>query len=234
MSCASTDSTQADSVTVFAAASLVDAFTEIGDAFKTAFPDITVDFNFASSSELATQIAEGAPADVFASADEQAIDRVRNSGLAVGPTSVFATNSLQIMVEPGNPLGIDSLLDLENPDIAFITCDETVPIGRYSAQVLAAAGVIVTPVSYEENVKGIVSKILIGEADAGIVYTSDIVAAGSAAQGISIPSDLDVEVTYPIVALGDDPSGAAQAFVEFLTSSSIAREILDDFGFGQP
>lgn len=222
------------SVTVFAAASLIDAFTELGAAFESAHPGVIVDFNFASSSDLAIQIIEGAPADVFASADPTNLDKVRDSSVSLGEPRIFATNTLEILVESGNPMGISSLADLADPNLIYITCDESVPIGRYSADILRRADVTPTPKSYEENVKGIVNKIVLGEADAGIVYRTDVIAAGSAAAGIAIPDKHNVVTSYPMATVGKVPSEAARDFVEFVTTSRIARSILERFGFGAP
>lgn len=230
VACTSTTST--DTITVFAAASLTEAFTKIGAEFEREHPGSRVVLNFASSTELATHIVEGAPADIFASADTRSLDTIRMSDVAVGEPRTFATNSLEIIVEPENPKDISSIRDLARPDLRYITCDPSVPIGAYSADVLARAGVDVTPTSYEDNVKGIVTKVVLGEADAGIVYRSDIVAAGSKASGIVIPDADNVVVSYPIAALGRDPSENARAFLDFVTSSPIARSILTTFGFG--
>lgn len=218
-----------DTVTVFAAASLTDSFTELAASFEAANPGITVELSFAASSELATQIAEGAPADVFAAADTANMNKVATD--IVGEPVTFATNRLQIITESGNPLGIESLADLADPSVLFITCAPEVPIGRYTADAFAAAGVDPNPVSFEENVKGIVTKVTIGEADAGIVYTTDVLAAGSAATGVDIPDEVNVIASYPISRVSSND--AAVTFVEFVLSAS-GRQILNDFGFGIP
>jgi molybdate transport system substrate-binding protein len=216
-------------VTVFAASSLTAPFTEIETAFAAEHPDIDVVFSFAASSALATQITEGAPADVFASADTVTMDRVVDR--LVGESIVFATNRLQIVTEPGNPLGITTLADLADPSVLFVTCAPEVPIGAYTAEALAKAGVTVNPVSFEENVKGIVTKVASGEADAGVVYATDLIAAGSSVTGVDVPDEFDVSASYPIARTSSNE--AARTFVEFV-SSSTAREILEDFGFGAP
>lgn len=234
ISCSSADSGAENTTTVFAAASLVDAFTEIGEAFEKAHPDWDIEFNFASSSDLATQIVEGARADVFASADTKNVDKVRESPVPIGDARTFAVNSLEIMVEAGNPMNIRELADLSNPSLVYITCDEAVPIGRYSADILARANVTVTPKSYEENVRGIVNKIVLGEADAGIVYRTDVIAAGSTAEGITIPDVFNVVAEYPIALIGDRPSTSARAFFDFVATSETARTILESYGFELP
>lgn len=219
---------------VSAAASLTGAFTEIEKAFELANPDVDVVLNLASSSDLVTQIVEGAPVDVFASADTKNMDKVAEADLIDGDPRVFATNSLRIIVAPGNPLDITSLTDLARPGLVYVTCDPNVPIGRYAHEVLEAAGVDVRPASFEENVKGIVAKVTAGEADAGIVYTTDVLAAGDRAEGVDIPADLNVSARYPIAVMKSaDSSAAARRFVDFVDSSAGAA-ILIRFGFGAP
>lgn len=221
-------------ITVFAAASLTAAFTEIGNAFQVEHPDAKVTFSFAASSDLVTQINEGAPADVFASADQANMTKLTDAGANADDPQVFATNSLQIIVEPGNPKNIATVADLANPDILFVTCAPEVPIGKYTQQVFDAAGVTVTPVSLEENVKGIVTKVTAGEADAGIVYATDVTAAGDQAEGIDIPTDINVIANYPIVATKGAPNAAGgAAFVQFVLSEQ-GQKILDSYGFGAP
>lgn len=220
---------QGDTVTVFAAASLTASFTAIETAFEAVHPDIDVVFNLAASSELAAQITEGAPADVFASADTKNMDKVADM-IDGGPVT-FATNRLQIITEPGNPLGISGLADLADPAVLFVTSAPEVPIGAYTADVLARAGVDVKPVSLEESVKGIVTKVTTGEADAGIVYATDVIAAGPAASGVDIADDFNVVASYPVARLTS--SDAAAKFIAFLTSPE-GQAILEDFGFGAP
>ncbi len=221
-------------ITVFAAASLTAAYTEIGDGFMADNPDTTVTFNFASSSDLVTQINEGAPADVYASADAANMTRLTDAGGSAGDPTVFATNSLQIIVEPGNPKGITGVADLADPDLLYVTCAPEVPIGKYAARVLTTARVNVTPVSLEENVKGIVTKVTLGEADAGIVYTTDVIAAGAAAEGIDIPADINVIATYPVAVTKNAPNPeGARAFVDFVVGER-GQKILAGFGFTAP
>lgn len=233
VSCSPADSPE-ETTAVFAAASLVDAFTDLGDAFEVAHPGSTVEFNFASSFDLATQIIEGARADIFASADTGKIDELREGSVSIGDVRTLATNSLEIMVEAGNPLNISELADLSDPNLIVITCDEAVPIGRYSAEALARAGVTVTPKSYERSVKSIVNKIVLGEADAGIVYRTDVIAAGSAANGVAIPDEFNVVAEYPIALVGGTSSASARRFFDFVTTSETARAILESHGFAPP
>ena len=221
-------------ITVFAAASLTDAFTELGDAFTAANPDASVTLNFASSSDLAVQIGEGAPADVFASADQPNMAKLTDGAGTIEAPEVFATNRLEIIVEPGNPLEIAGVADLADPDLIFVTAAPDVPIGRYAAEVLASAAVEVTPKSLEENVKAIVTKVVLGEADAGIVYATDVRAAGSDAEGVEIPSELNVIANYPIaVPSGSAKPESAAAFIDFVLSPE-GQAILASFGFGSP
>jgi molybdate transport system substrate-binding protein len=221
-------------INVFAAASLTGAFTEIGDAFTVDNPDAKVVFNFAGSSDLVTQIGEGAPADVFASADQSNMAKLTDAGNNGAPPVVFATNLLQIIVEPNNPKGITGVPDLSNPDLAVVICAPEVPCGKYAAQIFTNAGATVTPKSLEENVKGVVTKVTAGEADAGIVYETDVTAAGDAAAGVDIPEDINVVAEYPIAITKDAPNAfGAQAFVDFVDSEA-GQKILASYGFLAP
>jgi molybdate transport system substrate-binding protein len=221
-------------IVVFAASSLTESFDEIGAAFTAQHPDVEVTLNFGSSSELVTQIGQGAPADVFASADQANMAKLAAAGENAGTPTVFATNSLQIIVEAGNPEGITGVADLADPDLIVVNCDPAVPIGKYSAQVLANAGVTVTPKSLEQNVKGIVTKVTSGEADAGIVYRTDVTAAGTKAAGVEIPADINVVAEYPIVVTKAAPNAAgAKAFADFVLSGQ-GRKILAGHGFTAP
>ena len=223
-----------DDITVFAAASLTAAFTEIGEAYTAANPGFEVTFNFAASSELVAQIGEGAPADVFASADLGNMDKLTEAGNHAAEPVVFATNVAQIIVAPGNPLGITSLADLADEDLVVVVCAPEVPCGKYATTVFDNAGVLVTPKSLEENVKAVVTKVTLGEADAGIVYATDVVAAGDAAAGVDIPADINVVAQYPIaVTKAAASSDGAQAFIDFVVSEQ-GQRILASYGFLAP
>lgn len=232
-----TEATAADvtgDVTVFAAASLTDAFTELGEAFHAAYPDAAATFNFAASSELATQVGEGAPADVFASADTDNMAKLTDAGNNASEPVVFTTNRAQIVVAPGNPHGITDLADLASDDLIVIACAPEVPCGGYAQQILDNAGVTVTFKSLEENVRAVVSKVTLGEADAGIVYVTDVVTAGEAAHGVEIPADVNVIAEYPITVTKEAPNPeAAQAFVDFVLSEG-GQSILTSYGFVSP
>ena len=220
-------------VTVFGAASLTDAFTEIGDAYTRANPGASVTFNFAASSELVTQINEGgAPADVLASADLNNMTKLTDAGNNGSEPVVFATNALEIIVEHGNPQGIGTVGDLANDDLITVVCAPEVPCGEYAQQIFEHAGVTVTPDSFEENVRAVVTKVSAGEADAGIVYQTDVTAAGDNAEGVEIPAAINVVAEYPIVVTKDAPNAeAAQAFVDFVLSEP-GQTILGAYGFG--
>jgi molybdate transport system substrate-binding protein len=217
------DDDSADSINVFAASSLTDAFTALGEQFEAANPGSEIEFNFGSSSDLVTQIDEGAPVDVFASADEANMQKVADESV------VFARNRLAIAVEPGNPLGIEGLEDLADADVKVVLCASEAPCGKYADQILESAGVEVTPVSREANVRDTLGKI--GEADAAIVYVTDV-RANDAIEAIEIPDDQNVITTLPIVALDD--SEIADAFVDYVTSADGQAILTEDFGFLAP
>jgi molybdate transport system substrate-binding protein len=231
---ASTPDAVDGTVTVLAAASLTGAFESIGDAFETAHPDVHVVFSFAASSELVAQITDGAPADVFASADLSNMAKLTDAVANAETPTVFAKNSSAIIVAPGNPLGVAGIGDLANPDLILVTCAPEVPCGTYADQIFENAGVNVTPDSYEENVKAVVNKVMLGEADAGIAYATDVIAAADDAAGVEIPADINVVAEYPIVVTDGAPNPtAAAAFVAFVLGEA-AQEILNGFGFTSP
>ena len=221
-------------ITVFAAASLTEAFDALGEAFAAANPGATLRYNTAASSSLAAQILQGAPVDVFASADEVSMDSVVGGPGTRGEPQVFATNVLEILVAPGNPRGIADLQDLADPELLVVVADPRVPIGRYTAQVLDRAGVQVAPRSLEESVKGVVTKVTLGEADAGIVYRTDVLAAGSAGDGVAIPGGVNVVARYPIAVLSEAPNPAGAAAFSAFVRAAPGRAILEAHGFGVP
>lgn len=219
---------------MFAAASLTEAFREVGAAFTATNPGVEVTFAFDASSALAAQVVQGAPADLFASADAVNMDRLTAAGLAADAPVVFASNVLQIVTGAGNPEGIDGLADLARPGLKVVLCDVAVPCGRYAAQSLERAAVALTPVSLEQNVKGVVTKVAAGEADAGIVYATDVQAAGTRAVGVDIPPEHNVVAAYPIaVTTTSKFPDASRAFVAFLVGAE-GRAILARYGFGRP
>jgi molybdate transport system substrate-binding protein len=221
----------AGSITVFAASSLIGAFDEIGAAFEAEHPALAVTINYGASSTLVAQINEGAPADVFASADEANMDKLTDAGGHTGNPVTFAHNELALIVGPGNPQDVRSVEDLASPDLIVVLCGPHVPIGAYSQQVFDKAGVSVTPASYEENVKAVVTKVTSGEADAGVVYATDVQAAGERAEGVAIPVALNVTATYPMVVTEAATNPAAAAFVEFAIGPA-GQAVLARYGFG--
>jgi molybdate transport system substrate-binding protein len=221
----------AGEIKVFAAASLTAAFTEFGRRFTAVSGGTRVTFNFAGSQALATQIRQGAPADVFASADVPNMEKVKN---LTGDPKAFAGNRLQIVVERGNPKGIGGLGDLARTDLKVVLAAEEVPAGRYADQVLDRAGVRVSPVSREDSVKAVVTKVSLGEADAGIVYATDVRAGGDEVQGVAIPTGQNVTATYPIATVkASRAPDEAQAFLDLVLSDQ-GRQVLADHGFLPP
>jgi molybdate transport system substrate-binding protein len=218
-------------IKVFAAASLTAAFNELGPQFTAANGGTKVTFNFAGSQALATQIQQGAPADVFASADVPNMDKVKD--LVATPQN-FAGNLLQIVVEQGNPTGITGLDDLAGKDVKVVLAAEEVPAGKYARQVLDQAGVSVQPVSLEDNVKAVVTKVSLGEADAGIVYVTDVAAGGDKVEGVDIPKEQNVVATYPIATVkASNAQDQAQAFVDLVRSAE-GQQVLNKYGFLPP
>lgn len=221
-------------LTVFAASSLTDAFTALADAFTMRHPQVRVRFNFAASSELVMQVGDGAPADVIALADLRTMASLTETGRTSTTPVVFATNAAQIVVAAGNPFDIRTVADLADPELLVITCAPEVPCGRYAVAVFDAAGVAPTVRSYEENVRAVVAKVALGEADAGIVYVTDVAAGGPAVAGVAIPTEGNVLVEYPAALVADGPNATAgRAFLDFVASQE-ALEILTSFGFGAP
>ena len=221
-------------ITVFAAASLTATFTELAADFEAAHPGTTVALNFAGSSDLVTQITEGAPADVFASADTKNMAKLTDAALNDGEPVEFATNVLDIAVPPGNPAGIETFADLAGPDVALVVCAPAVPCGAAAAAVAEAAGVALTPVSEESSVTDVLGKVTSGEADAGLVYVTDVIAAGDAVEGIEFRESGEAVNTYPIAALADSSAPeVARAFVAFVAGSA-GQKVLRSAGFGAP
>ena len=219
-------------ITVFAAASLKQAFTELAGTFEAEHPGTSVALSFAGSSDLASQISQGAPADVFASADTANMKKVQDAGLADGTPENFATNTLAIAVPPGNPAGVTSLKDLARPGIKLVTCARQVPCGAAAARVAQAAGLTLSPVSEENAVTDVLGKVTSGEADAGLVYGTDIKAAGTKAAGIQFPEAGSAVNTYPITGLaGGRNKTAAHAFMD-LVAGPEGQKVLAAAGFG--
>jgi molybdate transport system substrate-binding protein len=239
-----TSTPEPKTMNVFAAASLTDAFTEIGRNFEAANPGVTTTFNFAGSQALRTQIEEGAPADVFASANAKEMDTLETDGLVTKDTPEnFLTNKLVVVLPANNPAGLEKLEDLSKPGIKLVLAAEEVPVGKYARQALDSMNgqlgsdfkdkVLANVVSNEDNVKQVVSKVQLGEADAGIVYTSDAVAAPDL-KTIEIPAELNVIAKYPIAALSKSAnSDLAKAFIDYVLSPE-GQAVLQKWGFTPP
>lgn len=211
-------------VTIFAAASLTGAFEEIADAFTAENPGVEIVFNFGGSSGLATQIVEAAPADVFAAASPATMKTVTDAGLAVDGPSAFATNVLEIAVAKSNPGDIQGLGDFADPDKLIALCAVEVPCGAAAEKLLTEAGITPSVDTYEQDVKAVLTKVKLGEVDAGLVYVTDVLEAG--VDGIPVNS---APVEYPIAALTDE----GRAFVAFVLSGR-GQAILRAAGFGAP
>jgi molybdate transport system substrate-binding protein len=223
---------------VFAAASLTESFEEIGSRFEDRNSGVTVSFNLGPSGGLATQILEGAPADVFASASQQWMDVVHRDGPGVAVRSVFARNHLVVLVPADNPAGIGSIADLGRPGIKLVVAASGVPAGDYAREALDRAGMLgaaeANVVSREEDVKGVVQKVMLGEADAGIAYATDASPqVAGRVEVVEIPEDANVVATYPIAVVGGSRhEELGSAFVEFVLDEGQA--VLEGFGFLPP
>lgn len=221
-------------IVVFAAASLKKAFTEIGDRFSKDNPGVSVEFSFAGSSELVTQLIQGAHADVFASADTKNMDKAAQAGLLAGTPVNFASNTLTIAVAPGNPKGISTFADLTKPGLAVVVCAPQVPCGSATQTVETTSGVTLNPVSEESSVTDVLNKVTSGQADAGVVYVTDAAGAGDKVAAVSFPEAAGAVNTYPIAALKQSGnSGLASKFVDAMTGPA-GQQILTKAGFGKP
>ena len=220
-------------VNVFAAASLKEAFTKLGRQFEAAHPGIKVVFNFGPSSGLATQINAGAPADVFASASSKNMDQVVTTGSAASPTN-FASNVMEIAVPPKNPADVTLLSDLAKAAVKVALCQKAVPCGATAEKVFTNAKLTVTPITEEVDVKSVLAKVTLGEVDAGLVYVTDVLAAGDKVKGIQIPTDVNASTKYPIATLTKAPNKAtARAFTNYVLSPDGAS-VLTAAGFAKP
>ncbi|CAL9380276.1 molybdate ABC transporter substrate-binding protein [Streptomyces sp. enrichment culture] len=221
-------------VTVFAAASLKESFTELGERFEERYPGTQVTFSFGGSDSLAASITGGAPADVFAAAGPSTMAVVRDADATAGAPVTFVRNQLQIATLPGNPDRITSLKDLTRPGLKVVLCDKEVPCGSAAQKALDSGGVKLTPVSYEQDVKGALMKVQLKEADAALVYRTDVKAAGDKVQGVSFPESAEAINDYPIAVLKDARNAeAARAFITLVRSAE-GRRVLTEAGFLQP
>ncbi|WP_328869916.1 molybdate ABC transporter substrate-binding protein [Streptomyces sp. NBC_00287] len=221
-------------VTVFAAASLQESFTELGKQFEKEHPGTKVTFSFGGSDTLAANITGGAPADVFAAASPKTMAIVTDAKDTADTPVTFVRNQLEIATLPGNPDKISSLKDLGKSGLKVVLCDKTVPCGAAADKALTAAGLKVTPVSYEQDVKGALTKVELKEADAALVYRTDVKAAGDKVEGVDFPEAADAINDYPIALLKDAPNpDAAKAFMELVRSAE-GQEVLTEAGFLKP
>jgi molybdate transport system substrate-binding protein len=220
---------------ISAASSLTEAFTDLAQQFETDHPDVDVQLNFAASSALVEQVRQGAPADVVATADEQTISGLVEEGLIAIPT-VIARNQLSLIVEAGNPKHLTGVADLARSDVLFVVCAPEVPCGKLAALALQKAGVSAQPASLEENVKGVAAKVTLGEADAGIVFVTDVKAAGAKAEGVAVAGadDPSLQAVYPMaVTVSTGNRAAAEAWMSFVKAAA-GQATLARFGFLVP
>jgi molybdate transport system substrate-binding protein len=223
-----------DKIIVFAAASLKKSFTEIGEQFKTDNPGSDVEFSFAGSSDLVTQLSQGAPADVFASADTRNMDKAAAAELLFGDPVNFASNTLTIVAAPGNPKKIASFKDLAQPGLSVVVCAPQVPCGSATEKVENATGVQLNPVSEESQVTDVLGKVTSGEADAGLVYVTDAQGAGDKVAAVSFPESADAVNTYPIAALSQSTQpDLAKKFIDAVTGEA-GQKALSAAGFAKP
>jgi molybdate transport system substrate-binding protein len=221
-------------LTVYAAASLTPSFERLAEGFEESHAGVEVELNFAGSSDLVAQIRNGAPADVFASADEANMDKLTAEELQGSDPQVFATNTLQVATPPDNPARVQSLQDLADPDLNLVICAPEVPCGAAARAVADDAGVTLQPDSEEQSVTDVLGKVTSGEADAGLVYVTDVITAGDDVQGIELPESESVVNDYPIATVADSENAAlAQQFVDLVLSDE-GRRVLADAGFGTP
>ena len=219
---------------VFAAASLKKSFTEIGENFKTDNPGTEIEFSFAGSSDLVTQLTQGAPADVFASADTKNMDKAAQAELLAGDPVNFASNTLTIVAAPGNPKKIASFRDLTQPGLSVVVCAPQVPCGSATEKVEQATGVQLNPVSEESQVTDVLNKVTTGEADAGLVYVTDAQGAGDTVAAVPFPESADAVNTYPIAVLEQSKNPElAQKFVDAVNDEA-GQKVLNAAGFAKP
>jgi len=221
-------------LTVAAAASLQGAFSDIAGLFEDAHEGVAVELAFAGSSSLVAQLAEGAPGDVFASADEDNMRKAADAGLVGGAPVVFARNTLRIVTPPGNPAGIGALADIARPGVDLVVCAAQVPCGAATAAVAREAGLTLAPASEEQSVTDVLARVASGEADAGLVYVTDAEAEGDAVHSVPFDEAADIVSAYPIVPLADaaEPDLAAD-FVAFVTGDE-GQAVLASYGFLAP
>jgi molybdate transport system substrate-binding protein len=221
-------------IIVFAAASLQKSFTQIGDLLKTDNPGSSVEFSFGGSSDLVTQLTNGAPGDVFASADTKNMDKAVHAGLLAGNPVNFASNTLTIAVAPGNPKKITSFQDLTRPGLDVVVCEPQVPCGTATQKIEQTSGVHLTPISEEPSVTDVLNKVITGQADAGLVYITDAAGVGNKVTAVAFPESAGAVNTYPIAVLkGSKNPALAGKFVDLVTGDA-GQKILTAAGFAKP
>jgi len=221
-------------LTVFAAASLKAPFTALAREFEASHPGTRVALSFAGSADLATQLSQGAPADVFAAADQKNMAKVADAALVEGAPTDFASNVLAIAVPPANPANIGSFADLARPGTRLVVCAAQVPCGAAAATIAGRAGVALKPASEESAVTDVLGKVTSGEADAGLVYVTDVRAAGDKVKGIPFPESAYAVNKYPVAGVRTSRNKElAAAFIALVTGSE-GQKILADAGFGRP
>lgn len=230
--CGADDSEPTTTLTVFAASSLTETFTSLEAAFEDARPDVEVVVSYGSSSTLAAQIDQGAPADLIATADESSMGMVFAAGLLAAEPRPFASNTLVIVTPPDNPADIDSLDDLRDSD--YLVCDPAAPCGAASRRILERSGVTAEPRSLEPDVKSVLTRVALGEADAGLVYVTDAQAAGDDVGSVQIPAEANVVIPYYIAPVKNSANAElAEAWIS-LVGSEAGRRVFEDAGFGPP
>ncbi|WP_239003698.1 molybdate ABC transporter substrate-binding protein [Nocardia panacis] len=232
--CGAADKSSSETVTVFAAASLKGVFTDLGRQFEADHPGVNVQFSFAGSSDLAAQINQGAPADVFAAADPVTMETAVKGGRITEATRNFANNVLTIVTAPGNPKHLAGLGDLTQPGLQLVVCAAPVPCGRATKKITDAAGIALKPVSEEAAVTDVLTKVTTGQADAGLVYVTDATSAGAKVSTVAFPEAAAAVNTYPIAVLRDTPHGASAHAFEDLVTGPKGRAALQGAGFGAP
>ena len=229
----SSASSSTGTITVFAAASLMGTFTQLGKQFDAAHPGDTVKFSFGPSSGLATQITSGAPADVFASAAPANMDTVVTAGDAANPQD-FAKNTMEVAVPPNNPAKVKSVNDLAKSSVKVALCQPQVPCGVVAAEVFKNAGIKVKPVTLQADVKSVLTQVELGSVDAGMVYVTDVMAAGSKVKGVQIPASDNASTLYPIDTITDSKhKSIAESFVTYVLSPA-GQQVLTAAGFQTP
>lgn len=228
------DPTSASELTVFAAASLKEPLTALGQQFEASHPGVEVKFSFAGSSDLLAQLGHGAPADLFAAADQATMSSAVNDGLTTGEATDFASNSMIIAVPPDNPARIATVTDLARSTVRLVTCAPQVPCGASTAQVANNSDVTLHPVSQESSVTDVLNKVTMREADAGVVYVTDVKRSGTALTGIPIPPTVNVSNTYSMAAIADAPSPALAEQFRALVVGPEGQRALADAGFNVP